>query len=107
MVVFDSEYYDCQDCQCHGNVMTVSIDNYADEFELIITMHKQNYYSGRLVRAWRALRGKDQLIAGVVLDHKSAVDLANQLQSAVSMPKDDLTGEGLAYIHKYPDIEPI
>lgn len=105
MVVFDNEYYDCQ---CHGHVMTVSIDNYADEFELIITMYEQTYYqAGRLVRAWRALRGKDQLMTDVILDHKSAVDLANQLQSAVTMPKDDLTGEGLAYIHKYPDIEPI
>jgi len=102
-----TEYYDCQ---CHGHVLTVDIEAYDNEFYVSLVMYEQSYRdAGRLTRAWRALRGKDQLVSDVVLDSMSSAKLANQIQEAlrIANSKKDLTGEGLAYIHSYPDIEPI
>jgi hypothetical protein len=101
------EYYDCE---CHSHVLVVDVDNYADEFQVTLMMYEQTYRdAGRLTRAWRALRGKDQLVSDVVLNSISSAALANQIQDClrIANSKKDLTGESLAYIHSYPDIEPV
>jgi len=48
-------------------------------------------------------------VSDFVLDSMSSAALANQIQEALRIANSNngLTGEGLAYIHKYPDIEPI
>lgn len=79
----NSLYYDCS-CNAHVLGVTINIGEKGADFEALLTMHEQPYYkAGRLVRAWRAWRGKDQLITDILLDKASTHKLCMQIQDGL------------------------